>query len=591
MRIREGEVERQAVVKTALNKPAALRPAMREQAPAFTRAAYLALLQRSLGNRAFGLLLQGTRKVGTPNNPYEREEVARRERQPSGDASQANRVLPARAVAMGNQIGVTTGEDRPWAPASAAPRDHADGRAGVGRRRLALELMQVRRYHGHPPLIQRQPQQPARLLTAAAAAAAVADVTTRCDQDSIRALEHYSGRTADGVFDAADAEALAKLQQGLGVTPNGKADRPLLDAMLAIVGPTAAARSAMIHLVVDHANLDVSGALAVVYDPSLTTASDLDTFPGGVSTIQIGNAGFASYRVMVAEIKKQLAAKPAASPVTPVSATVLADATKQQRAITLNKLLVTDQRSIKLLQGALGSKVTGQWDVDLVRHIAAKQQAAGRVPTGMLGETTLEAIGIDMIANGAQDAVLQIIVDYYRLDRSHAFNIVFDPNPPHATAEAQTLNLGGTGTPGVVHVYPRGFAQSWAGLVHTIAHELGHIQQVIQGIASDDVREFLSEGIEIESKGMPAESIESDADIDLMIQGKLPVHTGLIQDAQAMLHRWSRMTPAEKRTHHQRYKDLRSIIVTRIATEGSTSQRAKLDPFVRRLNAADAGVP
>lgn len=51
------------------------------------------------------------------------------------------------------------------------------------------------------------------------------------------------------------------------------------------------------------------------------------------------------------------------------------------------------------------------------------------------------------------------------------------------------------------------------------------------------------------------------------------------------------MTPAEKQAHHQRYKDLRSIIVTRIATQGSGSQKTQLSPFVTLLNAADAGVP
>lgn len=229
------------------------------------------------------------------------------------------------------------------------------------------------------------------------------------------------------MFDASDAEAISKVQQGLGLTQNGKADVPLLDAMLNLVGPTAAARSAMIHLVVDHAYLDVSGALAVVYDPGTVKASDVDTFPGaGISTIQIGNAGFASYRVVVAEIRRQLAAGPAASPVTPVPATVLTNATMQRLAIFLNQNMLNNRRSIKLLKGALGSKVTGQWDVDLVRHVAAYQQALGLTPSGgILFDSTLAAIGTEMIANGSQDAVLQLIVDYYDLDPSHAFNIVF----------------------------------------------------------------------------------------------------------------------------------------------------------------------
>jgi hypothetical protein len=486
-----------------------------------------------------------------------------------------------------NANAYTVGHNIVFGAGRFAPETHE------GRRLLSHELTHVVQQTGHHSMIQRQQQPSVKLLTTAVAAAAVADVTTHYDEDSIRTLEDFSARTPDGVFDADDAEALAKLQQVLHLTPNGKANEAFLDALLKIVGPRAAARSAMIHLVIDHANLDVSGALAVVYDPGTTRASDIHALPGGVSTIQIGNAGFASYRVMVAEIRKQIAARPAASPVTPVPATVLRDATIQQLAITLNKNLLNDQRSIKLLQGALGSRVTGQWDVDLVRHVAAKQQALGLTPSGgILFDSTFAAIGTEMIANGSQDAVLQLIVDYYDLDRSHAFNIVFDPNPPMITADAETLRAGpGFGTPGVVHVYPLGFAQPFAGLVHTVAHELGHIQQVIQGVASLNVREFLSEGIEIESKNMPLESIESDADIDLMNRSMPPVHVGFIQDAGRMLHFWKLMSPAEKQAQHQRYKDLRSIIVTRIANEGSASQKTKLAPFITILNAADVGIP
>jgi len=174
------------------------------------------------------------------------------------------------------------------------------------------------------------------------------------------------------------------------------------------------------------------------------------------------------------------------------------------------------------------------------------------------------------------------------------FDIVFDPNQPpgHPTAQAETSRgAGGFNIPGVVRVFPFGFAQPFSSLVHTVAHEIEHIHQVMQGIASEPVREFLSEGIEIESIGMPTEAIESDADIDLIVRDKLPVNPGFLKDADRMLHFWGQMTPAEKQTHHQRFKDIRSIIVSRIATEASASQQRKLATFVRNFQAADAAVP
>jgi peptidoglycan hydrolase-like protein with peptidoglycan-binding domain len=476
------------------------------------------------------------------------------------------------------------------------PLDDVDGGSRTAAERAVLGLQRSIGNRAVLDLVrasalQRQSQTSGGLLTPAAAAAAVREVTQRFDEDSIRTLELVSSQPLDGVFDAADAEAIARLQQRATLTPTGTVTMPLLDAMLKAAGPVSTVRSALIHLIVDHANLDTSGVLAVVFDPSLSTASARDTLPGGVGTIQIGNAGFQSYRVMVAEIRKQLAVRPPASSVSAMPA-VLTNPSLQKLAIALNKNMLRDPRSIKLLQGALKSKPTGKWDVGLVRRIAAKQQALGlSLSGGILFDSTLAAIATEMIANGSEDGVLRLIVDYYNLDTSHAFNVVFDPSPTNADSEAETFNLGGVGTPGAVHVFPKGFQQPFPGLVHTVAHELGHIKQIVGGVGSPNLREFLSEGIEIESNGMPAEPIESDTDIDLLIQGTSPVHPALIQDAQRMLHFWDVMTAAEKQANHQRYISLRTIIVTRIGTDGSPTQKTKLAPFVARLNRADQGVP
>ena len=522
---------------------------------------------------------------GTPLEPALRQDMERRFGHDFSSVRVHTGEAAEKSAQNANAQAYTVGADIVFGAGRFAPGKNE------GRRLLAHELTLVVQQHNHHPRIQRQST---TLLNPSAAAAAAADVTNRYDEDSIRTLESFSGQTADGVFDAADAEALAQAQHAAALTPSGKADVATLNFLLRTVTPSPAKRSALIHLVVDHANIDVSGALNVVPDPNLTAASESDTLPGGVSTIKIGDRGFASYSVMVAEIRKRLAATPAASPLTPVPPAVFTDTLYQKTAIFFNTARINDRRSIRLLQGALGSKATGQWDVDLVRHVAAKEQTLGLAPSGVIGEGTLAAIASDMIAVGSHDGVLQLIVDYYNLDRSHAFNIVFDPNPPPGKpfAEAETTRATtGTGTPGVVHVFPLAFTQPFAGLVHTVAHELGHIQQVMQGIGSEDVREFLSEGIEIESGTLPMESIESDADIDLMNRNQQPAHGGFILDANRMLFHWGQMLAAEKQTHHQRFKELRQIIERRIATEASPSQKTKLATFLNRLKTADNGVP
>jgi hypothetical protein len=226
-----------------------------------------------------------------------------------------------------------------------------------------------------------------------------------------------------------------------------------------------------------------------------------------------------------------------------------------------------------------------------VRHVAAKQAALGLSPSGFVGEPTVEALGNELIGRSDFDAVLRLIVDYYDLDPTHALDIVYDPSPPRPDAAGETMGVGpAMGVPGVVHVFPLAFQQPWAGLVHVVAHELGHVHQVMAGVDSLTVREFLSRAIETERAGMPAEAIESDAAIDVLIQGGTPAAIGFIHHAAALAHYYETMTAAEKQANHARFVQMRDLIRTRVATEGTASQQVKLAPFIRRLERADAGV-
>ena len=241
----------------------------------------------------------------------------------------------------------------------------------------------------------RQPA-PGALLTPRAAASAATATARVYDEDSIRFIKGLAGLPPDATFTATDAEAVAQLKKALGVTaPTGDTGAPFLDLVLRNATATAPAmRSQLIHLVVDHAGLDVSAALSVVYDPTATAASAVDWSPGGVASIRLGNASFASYATMVAEIRKQLAVRPpAAAAPTAVPAAVLKDATQQRDAIAFNAAKLGDRRSILLVQGATGSPASGRWDTDAVRHIAMRQQALGQAGDGRLDQATFEAVG------------------------------------------------------------------------------------------------------------------------------------------------------------------------------------------------------
>jgi hypothetical protein len=427
-------------------------------------------------------------------------------------------------------------------------------------------------------------------LAPAAARAAVADMSQRYGEDSIRLVQTLAGRPATGTFSEADAEAVAGMQQAMHATPNGTADVPWIDGLLKVLGTAAAPHSALIRIAVDRAKLDTSGVLGVEHDHTIVGASMIDSAPG-VNTIRLGDAAFHDYRTLVGEIRKRLAVKPSGLHASAAPPEVLSDPAKQHSALALNSRVLDDPRSIRLLQGLLGAKLTGAWDVDLVRRVAAKQAAAGLSPSGIVGEPTVEALGNDLIARNDYDAVLRLIVDYYGLDASHALDIAFDANPPRADAAGETMGVGpAMGVPGIVRVFPLAFQQPWAGLVHVVAHELGHVQQVMAGVDSLNVREFLSRAIETESAGLPLEAIESDAALDVMIRGGTPSNIGFIHHAGALVHYYEQMTPAEKRAQHARFVQMRELIRTRVVSEGTPTQQAKLAPFIRRLERADAGV-
>jgi hypothetical protein len=447
-------------------------------------------------------------------------------------------------------------------------------------------------------MLQRQPRQPpprdpSRLLTPRAAAAAVTAMTVRYDENSIRFLKRLVGRPVDGTFTEADAETIAVAQKGAGQTATGQADEAFLDLVFPLIPAEERFRSQAIHLVIDHAGIDVSGAFSIHWDPSETGAGVVTASRGGVNSIRLGSGAFANYRTMVTTIRAQLATASPTAAGTPVAGTTLADPNLHAVLIATNQSRLPQVRSIRTIQSSVGAPVTGRWDLDTVRHIAAKQQASGAAaPGGLLEEATIEALGRDLLAAQQFDAVLYLILDYYRFDTSHALDVRYEPVQalsPRGTPPLAETKFTGLGLASPVVVYPAGVAQPWPGLVHTLAHELGHTEQMVNGVASEDVREFLSEGIEIVSHGMPEEGIETPADIDGMLaNSRQPASLAFVDDVLTMLRRWDAMQTAEKRTHLARFREIRTHILQRIDARASADQKTALAPLITRLNAADA---
>lgn len=442
--------------------------------------------------------------------------------------------------------------------------------------------------HTEGRMLSRQPAPPRPLLTSKQAAASAADVTKTFDENSIRFIKFLANLTPSASFSDADAEALAQKQHSANQRPTGRITKAFLDLLLPQAG-NEVAQNALIHLVINHAKLNVSTVLAVRFDPSISTESDIKFFPGGVAEVLVGSTAFATYDKMVAAIKKQLAKKPAAGTSTAVPKAVLDKAADQTKAISANKVKFTDPRLIQIVQGAVGNKPTGGWDVDTVRHIAAQQQLAGLTADGTLDDKLLEVLVTGLVHGNNQDAALYLIIGFYRLNPSHAFSIRFDPafQPPQSdpTAVAETTQIG-LGVGGVVRIGP---GMPIVNVIQTLAHELGHVEQVVAGISSLPEREFLSRVVEIQSQSIPELPIESADDIALIQSGGPPSSKGFLVLANQTLHFWQSMTTAQKRTHLAEFRAIRQIVINRTgnATQLTPAQKTGV---ANLWNAADASL-
>jgi hypothetical protein len=121
-------------------------------------------------------------------------------------------------------------------------------------------------------------------------------------------------------------------------------------------------------------------------------------------------------------------------------------------------------------------------------------------------------------------------------------NIRYDPGLTDANAQT-TGPIPGNSR---VRIGPPAFAQGYEGLVHTIRHELEHVQQRRAGMIRQPLREFLAEAIEIMSAGMLPENL-----------------AGVMDDAGRALHFWRLLSAAEQRANWGRFDVVRNRLSER----------------------------
>ena len=398
-------------------------------------------------------------------------------------------------------------------------------------------------------------------LTPAQEKAAVAFNRGRYDVNSIRVIQVIAGTKVDGNFGPVSAQAVATFQQGRGIGATGQVDQPTLDAVVAQC-VTNGQQDYGIYAAANFFGINIrAGALTVSFASGQAAAGANAFESGGLRVITLGPTAMTNSAKIRDTINAQLAL-PATAAAAPGPTPNLLKPKQVKAAIAFDKRHLRDPRSVRAIQAFIGATPDGVFNADTVQRITNFQNGAGLKEDGQIGRITLNPLVMGMVGMGDRNSAIRAIVDFFRLDDNGLVDIHFsssDANNATTTAQAIPGNSA-------ITVGPSAFAQGWAGLVHTIAHEFEHVRQNRVGIADLPISEFLGERVEILSKGMDEEDL-----------------AGFMDDARRALAQWNLMPAAQRRANFAKFVEVRNKVRARLA------KAAKVAPLSAQNTATLAG--
>lgn len=411
--------------------------------------------------------------------------------------------------------------------------------------------------HTNDSTVQRMP-----LLNAVAEKTAIAHNRKLFNNKSVMIIQLITGSKVDGDMGPLTAESIASFQMANGLAANGKVDDATLDALFTN-RVTRGRQEHAIQLVVDYNNFDRTDVLNFHFDPAIIL-SDTVFQPGGMRVVTLGTFAFLSSTFLKAIIGIELLKTPPAVPAIGPKPTLLSSA-KEASAISYNRLKYQDSRAVRAIQGLVGATPGGKFDSDTVERVADFQSTNGISIDGKVGEETLGVIVTQLNVANQQDTAIGLIMDFYNMNTFGALiEIFFDPTLTGANAETPSKDIPG---PDIVKIGPSAFAQGYAGLVHTIAHELEHVRQNKLGIADIPLSEFLGEAIEIISKDMPDEDV-----------------AGFFNDAGRAMDNWDLMKLPDQKKNWIKFLAVRNAVRRRFAAATAAEQAIHL-VLMTRYNA------
>lgn len=411
--------------------------------------------------------------------------------------------------------------------------------------------------HTNNSTVQRMP-----LLDAAAEKAAIAHNRKLFDNKSVMIIQLITDSKVDGDMGPLTAESIASFQTANGLAANGKVDDATLDALFTN-RVTRGRQEHAIQLVVDYNNFDRTDVLNFHFDPAIIL-SDTVFQPGGMRVVTLGILAFLSATFLKALIGIELLKPPPAVPAIGPKPTLLTSA-KETSAISYNRIKYQDSRAVRAIQRLVGATPGGKFDSDTVERVADFQSTNGISIDGKVGEETLGVIVPQLNVANQQDTAIRLILDFYNMNTFGALiEIFFDPTLTGANAETPSKDIPG---PDIVKIGPSAFTQGYAGLVHTIAHELEHVRQNKLGIADIPLSEFLGEAIEIISKDMPDENV-----------------AGFFDDAGRAMDNWDLMKLPDQKKNWIKFLSVRNAVRRRFAAATAAEQTIHL-ALMTRYNA------
>lgn len=392
-------------------------------------------------------------------------------------------------------------------------------------------------------------------LTPAQEKAAIAFVRGRYDINSIRVIQVIVGTKVDGNFGPVSAQAVATFQQGAGLGATGQVDQPTLDAVVARC-VTNGQQDHGIYAAANFHGINIrAGALTVSFASGQAAAGANSFEAGGLRVITLGPTALTSSARIRDTINAQLAV-PAPAAAAPGPTPNLLKPNQVKAAIAVNKRSLRDPRSVRAIQAFIGATPDGVFSADTVQRVANFQNGAGLKEDGQIGRITINPLVMGMVGAGDRNSAIRAIVDFFKLDENGLVDIHFSSTDANnATTDAQAIPGNSTITVG-----PSAFAQGWAGLVHTVAHEFEHVRQNRVGIADLPISEFLGERVEILSKGMDEESL-----------------AGFMDDARRALREWNKMPAAQRRANFAKFVEVRNKVRARLAKAAKAAPLSAAD--------------